>query len=259
MKIALLFSGLYAPQIKNKEVQLNEQVPNKYCDLAEKFYKKYLINCENEVDCFIHTFSTEYKSYLIDTYKPKKYLFEKQIIFSDDTAHIHPCYNVSPIQCLLSKAYSSKKVIELVNNYEKEYNFVYDFYLLTRFDVVWLSKIDFSQFNKIKNEIIVSSDNKYNDYLIYNGYLEHFILCKNKIINKWSMFYDFLIELKNKNKLQNNNKENMIFHYLTDKFIKYNNFELSIKFRRFKDNCLLRNIFRNMKHNNYYQELMNII
>ena len=254
-KIAVLFSGIYDLTIKDNEVSSAERIPKKYLNHCEKHFKKYILN--DNVDVFIHSYNSEHNNKLIDFYKPKKYIFEEKIKIKVNDTHIHPCYKVSPVYCLLSKTYSEKKVIELKMEYEKKHNFKYDFCLLTRFDVVWFNNINYELLlntPNIDNVIFHSYWNKFNSKVSVSN-LEHFVLATSAGINKYKDYHDYLNSIN----IQNNSHENNIFHTYQSKFIKHK--KLNIKFfcYRFHDHLLLRNIFRTMKHNNYNRECINML
>ena len=115
--------------------------------IGHYFNKKHILDINN-VDVFIHSWSTDFKEELVKTYKPKKYLIEEQIDFGEETVRQHS---------IKSRWYSSKKTIELKKEYEQENNFEYDFVMVHRFDCMFNTNLDFSKF-----------DNKY----FYNSHVE---------------------------------------------------------------------------------------
>jgi|TARA_B100001971_G_C18196776_1_gene541974 hypothetical protein len=119
--------------------------------IGHHFIKKHILD-KNDVDIFIHSWSTDFKGELVDTYKPKKYLIEEQIDFEEETIRQHS---------IKSRWYSNKKVIELKAEYEKENNFKYDFVMVYRFDCMFIKDLIFSEF-----------DNKY-------FYTSHKVECYN--------------------------------------------------------------------------------
>lgn len=258
MKIALLFSGNYSPDIKRNEVPETEQIPIKYLKHAELHFKKYFLDSKYDIDCFIHSWNSEYNDYLIKTYKPKKYIFENLILFKNDQNHINPYYKISPIDCLLAKSYSEKKVIELKQEYEVENNFVYDLCLLIRFDVVWFITPEFEKYLD-DNTIYMSLWNNYNNYnCIQNSdvkYLEHIILSNSKTMNEYGTYHDYLQNID----IYNFSSANCIFHIYQLMFLKFKKFKTNHFCFRFHDHCLLRNIFRIMSHNNYNAELVEFL
>ena len=45
-------------------------------------HKKRIIDVNKNVDVFFHTWNTEFEDLLVDIYKPKGYIAEKQILFN---------------------------------------------------------------------------------------------------------------------------------------------------------------------------------
>ena len=105
--------------------------------LGHHFHKKHIFD-NNDVDVFIHSWSTEFEKELVDLYKPKKHLFEEQIDFGQD--------NIRD-QCILSRWYSTAMSVRLKSLYEEENNFKYDWVILYRFDHVFLTDLNFSNFD----------------------------------------------------------------------------------------------------------------
>ena len=85
--------------------------------IAHHHHTKYIMDENENVDVFIHSWSTDFKDMLIDLYKPKKHIIEKQVDFGRDTIR-----NNSTI----SRWYSTEMVSNLVREYETENDFKYD-------------------------------------------------------------------------------------------------------------------------------------
>ena len=188
MKIAILFSGLYSPNIKDIEVPNEEKIPKKYLQYSEKHFLEYII--DSDTDIFIHTYNSKYNNMLLETYKPKNYFFENKLDIKVKDKHCHPCYNDSPVYCLLSKTYSEQKVINLMLQYQEENNFKYDLCLLTRFDVVWFNKINYKEIilkNNFDKKIFLSHWNKYNSKE-GQGFLDHFVIATPYTMNIYKIF-----------------------------------------------------------------------
>lgn len=103
------------------------------------------INC-NDIDFFMHTWSIDKKEKLESVYKPKKAIYEEQIIFKT------PTYlpTIPRVQATYSRWYSSKQVIKLKRQYEEENNFKYDLVVITRQDLYWLKPFDFNSLDNTK-------------------------------------------------------------------------------------------------------------
>ena len=105
----------------------------------------------HDFDVFCHSWSTSVSDKIIETYKPKKYKFEDQIIFSDTyekgmekkpDAKIKK--NVWAEQLIRSQMYSLSESIKLKSDYEKENNFLYDAVIILRYDIHFWEKVDYN-------------------------------------------------------------------------------------------------------------------
>ena len=111
--------------------------------LGHKHYKQHLFD-NNDVDVFCHSSSTELSEEIISLYDPKSYIFmeepnfniPKYVTGNNDRkiAHYH-------------KWFSHKKVMELRKQYEIKTNIKYDFVYIGRYDIGWLTSINFSNFD----------------------------------------------------------------------------------------------------------------
>jgi|ETNmetMinimDraft_9_1059917.scaffolds.fasta_scaffold51039_1 hypothetical protein len=142
MKVALCLMGIVGSA--TDKYGLGQDIDYR---IGHHFIKKHILD-KNDVDVFIHSWSTEFKDKLVDIYKPKKHLIERQIDFGEDTLRYHS---------IKSRWYSNKKVVELKSEYEKENNFKYDFVMIYRFDCMFNKDVVFSEF-----------DNKY----FYNSHVD---------------------------------------------------------------------------------------
>lgn len=106
-----------------------------------KTYKKHIIDV-NDADVFIHSWSVDVEKDLVNLYKPKKYEFQPQIKFVHKTKKPH---EKSKGFMSLSKWYSLKRSIELKKDHEREHGFEYDCVMLTRFDTLFFTDLDFSK------------------------------------------------------------------------------------------------------------------
>ena len=122
MRVALCLSGKAGNA--NKYVQGEETI--ELAKIAFQHYKKNLLDLNN-VDVFIHSWDKKFKDELIEMYNPKGYVFQKQVQFGHH-------YSLRQF-CIKSKAYSNMRVLEVLDIYEKKYNFKYDVVILTRFDL----------------------------------------------------------------------------------------------------------------------------
>lgn len=124
-----------------------------------------------EVDTFLHGWSNKFQEEIIQVFQPKAYLFESQINFNDLAKESQKKFNPSLKEKFykfraskshdnfkqwdrdyrsktLSRWYSTKKVLELMNEYSVNSNTKYDYVMLLRFDLEFYSRVDFDALNK---------------------------------------------------------------------------------------------------------------
>ena len=183
MRIALCLYGMIGSKYGNG---LKKQ--NLSPSIAARYYKKNIINYskKNKVDVFIHSWSYDYKEKLIKLYKPKEFIFEKQKNYKSDLINKISKKRISYKDYLkdlfnfffykkkyyervkhikettyrgLSRWYSSKKSIELVEKYLKNKNLKYDFIMVSRFDVAFYKPILFNKYDPEKFWVSYWNDN----------------------------------------------------------------------------------------------------
>ena len=130
MKIALCLHGLVGT--KNK-YGIGEKEP---IDIKIGFshFKKHVLNTNDHVDIFFHTWSTDFAEDLAKLYKPIACKTENQPIFSKKTRE----------QAIRCRWRSARESVALVNDSKKQYDFI----LLTRFDIAFLVDFNFKNFNR---------------------------------------------------------------------------------------------------------------
>ena len=106
--------------------------------IAHNHHTKRIIEANENVDVFFHTWSTDFEDMLVDIYKPKGHIAEKQILFSPDSVG----KNSIP-----SRWWSNAMVMQLKQKYEEENGFKYDWVMLYRFDHIFLVNLNFSEFD----------------------------------------------------------------------------------------------------------------
>lgn len=95
-----------------------------------------------DTDVFVHSWSVNHQDPILSLYKPKKYLFEPQDTFgmaltdSPDESHTHAFRTVSRYTSL-------KKAMDMKSAYEIENRFRYKWVIALRFDLVFLTKVQF--------------------------------------------------------------------------------------------------------------------
>jgi len=104
-------------------------------------YVQNLYDKSIEVDVFIHSWSVDLEDEIKLLYKPRSSVFEKQKTFSDEKI-----LNKKEF-CVTSRFYSLMVSNSLKVEYEKTKDFLYDYVLMGRFDVLLNKKIDFSKIN----------------------------------------------------------------------------------------------------------------
>lgn len=215
MKIALCLYGLVGSTVgKNGEgVNLDPK-------LAFDLYKKHIIDCNDEVDIFIHSWSVKEREKLIELYQPKNYIIESSKEFKTSENHpevislkrnlikktirnkkFHSDINKKKLESYRahSRWYSNKKVLELKREHEEKNNFVYDFVMVSRLDVGFFTNLNFDQFN---NEYFYASNwndypteennytmNKKNHY-IGKGFLDFWFFSNSKNMDDFGQLFD---------------------------------------------------------------------
>lgn len=138
MRIALCLHGLVgSTRGKNGDLLGGS---NEVLELSYNHNSKYILN-EN-VDVFVHSWSTELEKDITHLYAPKKYLIEPQIKF-EVPEYIKADYKRAFNH--LSRWYSYREVVKLKTEYETQEDFKYDFVLVQRFDLCWNTSIEFNK------------------------------------------------------------------------------------------------------------------
>jgi hypothetical protein len=142
MKTAICFYGLVGTTDgKSSEGKGN---PRKCFNISVPLYQQHIIS-PNDIDIFIHSWSIDLKTEILEAYPPKKSLIETQIIF--DIPNYVPG-NTPRNQTHYSVWYSRQESIRLKSEFEYENNFTYDCVMLARFDLAWQTDLIFSEYNQ---------------------------------------------------------------------------------------------------------------
>ena len=103
-----------------------------------------------DIDIFVHCWTTELESEIIELYGPKSHLFESNTIYNEEITS--RCNNELDFPGI-SQALTMKKVLELKEEYEKSNGFEYDRVILYRYDVLlWKNivlDVDYKNLNSI--------------------------------------------------------------------------------------------------------------
>jgi hypothetical protein len=182
MKIAVVFYGKFTGRNKRGEIQSFEK--------SYEFLEKNIL--KENVDVFLHGWNDDFEESqkLLELYKPKKYLLEKQISFDHPYKHYdfvpHGPWNTKDyLNNNYSRFYSIKKAIELVDE-------DYDLVLLTRYDTIFFQPFPFES---------MSPENFYVSHWFHNqfglGFQDAWFISGYGNIKNWSLIYDRLDEYFN--------------------------------------------------------------
>lgn len=161
------------------------------------------LNDQCQIDIFMHSWSIESQTKLVDLYSPVSFLFEEQIHFDFDYVVGNPelpmnegktengffkgAQNIR-FHSLFSRWYSAKSVNRLRKIYELDHGIKYDMVVLTRFDLAYLYPFDFSLFSDENIHIIgPPSHHGFHDILFLGG---------DHLINKLCEMFDFVSSIK---------------------------------------------------------------
>tara|TARA_Y100001960_G_C14751867_1_gene868946 strand:- start:1608 stop:2429 length:822 start_codon:yes stop_codon:yes gene_type:complete len=204
MRIALCLTGLLGGLNGRNGIGKTIDPRNGYYWYNKNIFKG------NKIDVFIHTWQ-ENDFNLIDLYKPKAYIIEDQINFSNLDYNFYGCesyedlylkeerlnnnyvFNNSEVEDLKglifrsnSKWNSTHKVIKLKKEYEKKYRFKYDFVIISRFDIALTKKINFYKLNK---EILYLSARGVNQSNADRSFNDLIFLGDSKVIDLFAQIY----------------------------------------------------------------------
>lgn len=140
-KIAVCFNGLVG-STKGKSHQLVGNF-NKCFNISSALYKKHILD-KNDVDVFVHSWSTGMQDHILGAYEPKKYLIEEQKVFS--VPKWVPGVKARK-QTHYSLWHSRAQSVALKTQYEKENNFKYDYVMMARFDLAWQTDLIFADYD----------------------------------------------------------------------------------------------------------------
>jgi hypothetical protein len=107
-------------------------------EFAYNHYKKHILNI-NDVDIFIHSWSIDSQDVMNSLYKPCKSVFEKQEHFNRSGSYIK-----TEIFGVESRVNSILRCLHLVQEAEHEHQVKYDYVMISRFDVAFLTDFHFS-------------------------------------------------------------------------------------------------------------------
>lgn len=140
LKVAICLSGLIGSKSKGGE---GGTVDFK---LAKKYFDKNLINDKIEVSFFLHCWKNNYHKEILNLYKPKKYCFENPLSNKDN-------FNFKEYG-IISSNYSKLRVNQLKRKFENENQIIFDYVILTRFDILILEKLDYESLSRNKFYVV---------------------------------------------------------------------------------------------------------
>ena len=146
MKIALCLHGLVGTD--DKYGKGNKIINHK---VGYRHFKEHVMDVNDQVDVFIHTWSVDKKDALVETYDPKAIKAEPQPKtgldkYNTTTHSPGGSVNTAGLHANYCRWKSVKEVVSMVNSSQTEYDWI----LLTRFDIAFLVDFDFSTFDKNK-------------------------------------------------------------------------------------------------------------
>ena len=143
MKIALVLAGV----VGNKQTKAgSKKSAPEILNLGYEKYKEALLD-KYDVDVYLHSWSVDFEKEILELYKPKGHIIEKQEFF-DIPAHVRGDSPSQPNRRHnhYSRWRSTQKALNLV----KKSGIEYDYVLLSRYDIAFEKMIDFSSLDKNK-------------------------------------------------------------------------------------------------------------
>ena len=227
MKIALCFMGVVGGDKGKSGLGSSDGI----LDISHKHFKNHVFD-KNDVDIFVHSWSTESQDKILQLFKPKKYLIENQIWWDKNSDRNYRMNNH------YSKWYSTMKSVELKNEYEKETGVKYDMVMVTRFDIAWQTDIFFEQLNsehfyagiwnrrytldgkEIKNKLYYNKnweDSEYKEKLVgyphdEGGLIDQWWISNNENMNSFANLFKKMDEYRKLGK-QTHDHENAISNH----------------------------------------------
>jgi hypothetical protein len=132
-RIALCLAGLTGTTDKNGGGETLDP------EFAYNHYRKHLLDANDAVDIYMHSWSVDDRDVMNDLYKPRASLFEPQ-------EHFGKSANVRKTEMfgVESRVNSILRCLRLAQDAESEHNFTYDYILISRFDVALLTDFCFA-------------------------------------------------------------------------------------------------------------------
>ena len=178
MRIAICMRGAISK--KDRFLKKNSLYSKgKYVDYKKCYHSiiKHIVQPDHQYDFFLHSWNPDLEEELVQLYKPVAYSFEDNRLYNDEISKL--CVKEDDFGGI-SQALSTKKSIELKEQYEKEHKITYDLVLLYRYDVLLWKDIRLGDYDTEK--IYVNAhDNSNGDF--------HFVMNNNNA-KKFKYLYD---------------------------------------------------------------------
>ena len=140
LKVAICLSGLVGSKSKGGEGAIVD------FKLAKKYFDRNLINENIDVSFFLHCWKNNYQNEILNLYKPKKYCFENPLSKKDN-------FNFKEYG-IISNNYSKFRVNQLKRKFESENQIIFDYVILTRFDILILEKLKYESLSRNKFYVV---------------------------------------------------------------------------------------------------------
>ena len=169
-------------------------------ELSYVHFKKHILDLNPNIDVFMHSWSTESRKKLVDLYSPKIDYFEPQITFDFEYVvgdingpggeinkwHDGKFKGLDNLRfhALFSRWYSAKMANELRLVYQSQNDFVYDYVMLTRYDLAYVEDFEFSKFKTEKFYAIPP--------ISHHGIQDLWFIASDKNMNDFCQMYDWI-------------------------------------------------------------------
>lgn len=176
MRIALCLHGIVGHLYTNKQQRT-------WCEdvdyrIGLEHYRRHLFAVNDNVDVFIHSWSTDYAESITRDYQPRRQLFQTQIDFKQETLALN---------YLKSRWYSTQAVVELKKKYEQDEGFTYDWVMLSRFDLALLRDLDFAKYDR---NIFYAGRHEPSDDQTNDGFCDLFFYSNSPDIDRFASLYN---------------------------------------------------------------------
>lgn len=179
--------------------------------LSHKHFKKHILDANENVDVFMHSWSEDRKDVLIDLYNPVFHYFEPQIIFDFEYVVGDPNGKGGEINkwrdgkfkgldnlrfhALFSRWYSAKQANQLRLTYEKQHDFEYDYVMVTRYDLAYNVDFNFEEFD-IEKFYAIPPVSVYQDGQIHHGINDLWFISNSENMTNFLEIYEWIKHIK---------------------------------------------------------------